>query len=178
MKNKILSFFKHYWSLFVLLILIGALGYNWKYQIDRKENLLENGVRTKGTSHKKGKNLVWEYVVHGEKFTKIKRKPFKGVWNAEQFEIAYNPNDIEDIAIDYSKFILKGNYTKTKSIGLNIYWMNKSQIHFEYKVGNIKHKRIQKLNTNNEIDLTKNYLVKYQDVNPQIAYIFLDSIVK
>ncbi len=175
MNEKLKSTLKYYWSLIVLILLIIALGYNWKYQKNHSENLLKNGLRTEGISFSKGKSLSWEYEIEGIKITKIKSKPFKGVWNSEKFEIAYNPNDFKDISIDYSKFILTEKYSETYSTGLSNKWWNTRNIFFEYKVGNEKYKRIQRLRIKNDIDLNKTYIVRYRNDNPEIGYLILDN---
>ncbi|AUC80737.1 hypothetical protein [Lacinutrix sp. Bg11-31] len=170
-----------------MLILFGIVFYVIpKYQIDNDTKLFENNyetiaycqLETKSLLSYKNKQLVkWNYTIDGRNYRKVKDQT-NNIQDSEYYIIHYNPQNKEDIVIDYKKFVIKGNYKNTSSLNIKEDLLNNDLVTFEYFVNDKKYKRIQSCELNNGLDLEKEYLVKYKVENPKIAYVFLDSIRK
>tara|TARA_X000000950_G_scaffold246919_1_gene304818 strand:- start:121 stop:663 length:543 start_codon:yes stop_codon:yes gene_type:complete len=168
-----------------MLILFGGIIYLYIYQKNNAEKLKINGKKTIGyckirknslLDYKQAQIAEWTYEIDNISYkSKGKSTPFE-LQDFEYYVIYYNPENKEDITIDYKDFVLNGNYKNTNSVSLKEDLLNNNKVVFEYYVGGKKYERIQSFELKNGIDLEKTYLVKYKVGKPEIAYIYLDSI--
>ena len=168
-----------------MLILFGGIIYLYIYQKNYAEKLKINGKKTIGyckirknslLDYKQAQIAEWAYEIDNISYkSKGKSTPFE-LQDFEYYVIYYNPENKEDITIDYKDFVLSGNYKNTNSVSLKEDLLNNNKVVFEYYVGGKKYERTQSFELKNGIDLEKTYLVKYKVGKPEIAYIYLDSI--
>jgi hypothetical protein len=168
-----------------MLILFGGIIYLYIYQKNYDKDLKINGKKTIGYSKIKESSLLdykqkqiaeWKYTIDNISYiSKGKSTPYN-LENFEYYVIYYNPENKEDIVIDYKDYTLNGTFKNTNSVSLKEDFFNDNRVVFEYYVGGKKYERRQSCELKNGMDLEKIYLVKYKVVKPEIAYIFLDSI--
>jgi hypothetical protein len=171
--------------LITLLILVSGIIYLYIYQKNHDKNLKLIGKKTIGRCKLREKSLLankqnqtaeWKYKIDNISYrSKGKSTPFK-LQNLEYYVIYYNPKNKEDIVIDYTDFVLFGDYKNTNCVNVKEDLYNNNEIVFEYSVEGKKYERRQICELKKGIDLDKKYLVKYKVGKPEIAYIYLDSI--
>lgn len=147
---------------------------------------MKNGVKTTGyciveqtdpLAYKQKQLASWIYDVNGKEYKRKRTKstPNK-LQNYEYYTIYYKTDNKEEIFVDFTEFVLRGEYFNTKSVLVKNNIFNKDEVFFKYVVDSIEYERFQKVKFKKKDDSSVKYLVKYNVANPKIGYIYLDSI--
>lgn len=109
------------------------------------------------------------------RYTGLDNKPFDGLVRGEQYKIRYDSTDVTAIAVDYYTPIYDTTkFVRTYSKNIKTDFFNKGRVQFSYQVDGNLYKRWQYLpEGKKQIIEGKAYLIWYNKLNPQMAYLRL-----
>ena len=150
------------------------------YQKNNSKNLEKNGLRTVGKIDVIGQDVVCTYTVKDQAYSKRVTSPYYGLVSGESYIIAYDSLDNDNFQIIYSLPVLSKEYqyNNTKTENISTSFEDNEVVKYTFIVGNNKYERLQQIGEDKKSFNKQNtFLVKYNIINPQMAYVYLDSIV-
>ena len=150
------------------------------YKKGNSDNLKENGIRTVGKINLIGKDVICTYTIKDQVYvSKRVTSPYYGLVSGEYYMIGYDSLDYHDFEIIYSSPVLSKEYQygNTKTDNINVAIENDEVVKYTFTVANNKYERLQKKDGEKKVNEQDAFLVKYNVANPQMAYVYLDSIV-
>lgn len=165
-----------YLGLFALILAFLSV-YYWR--TDNYRSLKEGKHKTVGTIQTYGTNVICNYKIEGEIYQIKESEPFTGLQKDEMYEVYYDPNNRKNAVIIFENPILPDSvkFLKTKSIEINKSRINGRRFNFTYEVKGRIYERFQEYKQGEEVNSNEIYLVKYNSINPKIAYLFSEVAV-
>ncbi len=151
--------------------LISLFIYFIREQDKEADWLMKHGKRTTAKISVKGSNLKYSYVVNGKAYTRITSKPAVSLETGEQYEVLYDPLDVDESIMLFDKPIIadKKDFAVTWTTMVEEVSVNDA-VHFTYQVANKEYERYQNLPSGIKVLENKDYKVWYQSKNPKVAY--------
>ncbi len=169
-------------TIITILIIILFPFFLWKTCSNLRSDylrLIKEGKRTVGTVTHVSSQVGLKYEVNGIEYGTSSQKPYSTITHGEQFEVAYDSLDpSHSDPLFFSPVINENDFAKTNSIEVR---SNNGDINFTYEAdGKIRYHyaRLSPVfSERKDIYDDKKYLVKYNKTYPDVAYIYLDSLV-
>lgn len=179
---KIKTVFRKIKAVLVIVVVISFPFFLWQtcsYLRSDYLRLIKEGKRTVGTVTFVASQVSLEYKIGGHTYGITVKKPYSTITHGEQFEVAYDSLDpSHSDPLFFRPVINENDFASTNSIKVR---SNNGDINFTYEAdGKIRYHyaRLSPVfSERKDIYDGKKYLVKYKKINPDVAYIYLDSLI-